>query len=300
MNDEGLMATLTFAHRVAVTRRPARSFPGRVSDGKEPMQIFKILVLGLDLSGSFASQRAAGQRISIPVDRMRAPKDRTRIRAFYDLVKDANRLEHVSPSSESVSSLVKRAKIQDDLAQALISQLKYENEYLKSASPNAITELYGQVYVPDLVHAVTKLNDPRSLPVLLEVLSMGQDIRRTIAGFGEVSVVPLVGKLSDDAGTVRWSAAQTLGFMLEKRRDLGLSSGAMSKIRESLLWSLDRKDDFMLREVAIDALASVEDSDVRGAMEQLAQSDSYSVVRSNRTVFPIREKANAWLAAHRK
>jgi hypothetical protein len=82
-----------------------------------------------------------------------------------------------------------------------------------SVIPDDGTEAYGEYY-GDVINAVVKLNDPRSITALVGAINTGNMAMNAIANFGTSALSQVIQQLSGSNPTMRSSAALTIGKMI--------------------------------------------------------------------------------------
>jgi len=121
----------------------------------------------------------------------------------------------------------------DQLKLAAIALLNTENanNTLKPSVISDDNEAYGEYY-GDVIQAVARLNDLRSISALVGAINTGNMAGDAIAGFGTSALELVLQQLSSQNDTVRGSAALTIGKMVDTNL-LG-DSNSRSKIRNAL------------------------------------------------------------------
>lgn len=159
-------------------------------------------------------------------------------------------------------------------------------------------------YFIDLAVIEARLRDKRSLPALVTVMDVSQTIEAFIASFGDDAVAPVTAQLTNPEQ--RFSAVQTLGFLLDARQQNKNppSSQSADQIQKQLL-ALTADSSGLVRRLAVRALefAKPTPETVR-AVRKLSLRDPYQVSvhrdRSIILVYPVREAAKDTLKAWAK
>ena len=174
----------------------------------------KIRILSFALIAAAVSPSVQAQTIDQLIAQMQSPDPNTRMSAFY-------RLARVGFGSS------------DRIKVAVIDLLTTENAN-NTLTPSTISdssEAYGEYY-GDLIGAVGRLNDPRSIGALVGAINTGNMVSDAIAGFGASALDAVILQLANSNVTMRGSAALTIGKMLDKGTVADPTS--VAKIRSAL------------------------------------------------------------------
>jgi len=149
---------------------------------------------------------------------------------------------------------------------------------------------------------ITKLRDPRAIPVLAKAVDVSNGVGTSLAEFGDAAVDPVIGVLSEPQLTE--GAVYTLGKLVQGAK-IGknrLSSQSLIRIRRELLRTTQHRSP-EVRIEAVQALAFLApDEDVLRVLEGVAANDAYHRTRQIEgiEVYPVRQAAKAALEAIKK
>lgn len=250
-----------------------------------------------------ASSAALAQDVNAKIDRLRAPSDSVRRRAFYELVQDAAHGQPVVRSMRGprIDLLGARARGDHVLGDALVAQLEHENALVRGASHGVpLPASYdAEGYYVDLMMTVADMRDRRTIKALIPGLGFSGPVKEVIVSFG-APVIPYVrDALHDDDRDVRAGAAQVLGLIAAGEDSLHITTGQRDTIRDALIGTALSADEAFVRQSAVVSLMNYSDASVRLAMQHVAEQDAVSTMSPNGTrIYPVRAAASQWLARH--
>jgi len=149
------------------------------------------------------------------------------------------------------------------------------------------TAYYG--YYPELIWAVSTLNDLRSMNALIGAITTGGMATGALIAFGIPAVRPIAELLDHDTANVRSSAVRTLSEMLVDSEAVRSDSESVSIIREAI-YRAATDQYFTVRMSAVGGLARLGDQESIALIQRIANKDSFRAdFQDNRYV--VRELA---------
>lgn len=179
---------------------------------------------------------------------------------------------------------------------ALIALLQRESIVFHAPSPGGMTEGYSD-YVGDLVVTVASLESPQAVEALVGMIETGWGAMNGLVRLGTQALPSLLRVADSTNAGVRTSAAYTLGRMVEKQTDIGLSASDVSTIRLKLMQRATDADPYV-RAAALQSLITFRDSAVRAIAVQALQ-DTFILRYEGSIQFPVRDAAREWLRGKR-
>jgi hypothetical protein len=248
---------------------------------------------------------ATAQRMVIPRQQLAASSDSVRIEAFSGLMKQALRLQAgpakgVRSVATPTVALAAEAERSPELRSALVDLLNRENARLSVTPMLTSGESFSEYYV-NVATTVARMQDPTVFRSLLPAIDNGDVMTSGIAAGGEQAVPDVLTILRDrSVSTRRYGAAITLGKIARGAGGPGVSAGALRTIRDGLLDAAHDSTDYVVRIVAIRALDSFDDPELRAAMARIASADSATSPRGATRIYPVRKAAQQWLDSRAK
>ncbi len=184
------------------------------------------------------------------------------------------------------------------LVAALTRLLETETDFQQSGAAPA-TEDYSNYY-GDVIHAVTTLRDPASLPVLMRCINTGGMAQRTLAGFGAAALNQGIKALPNADEETRHSLFRMFSAMSEPRNLNNVTSKGSEESLLNILLIGARDANPQSRRVSVEGLAHFSSSAAVDVLNRLAVSDPYKVTDPNGSAhYPVREAAARALQATR-
>ena len=173
---------------------------------------------------------------------------------------------------------------------ALVSLLLIENKLTSSGTPlpEEYTDYYG-----NLIMAVSVLRDIRSVEGLVGAVNTGGMAKGALSALGDQSLNATLAALkgSPDEET-QMNLADVLAEMATPGRTASFKDPASApKLKAALLDLAQSSEHPGVRKRAVVGLSQYSDQDVKSTLQQIAQSDPYSVSPAGKTLFPVRAAA---------
>lgn len=230
-----------------------------------------------------------------------SPDWKFRANAFYGLIQGLS-----GPPAHSIQGMVQKMLAQHPAEEGpiklgLIGLLHTENANVEDFKKrNAhFGEDYSNYY-GDVIGVIAALEDVRSMPELLGAITTGDMATRTLAGFGEIALPPVLSKLNDPDPLVRGAALFTLLEMVEM--DKVKETTSITKIKKAFLKALNDPDG-SVRGSAVFGLEKVGVKNAIPLLTQIAKHDP-DVLKGQKDgggdFYPVREAAEAEIARIRK
>jgi hypothetical protein len=246
----------------------------------------RALALAIAL-GTMVSGLAHGQSTRASVARLQSASHADRRAAFDSLLSSANAGRTSRSYRDTMANLAALAARQPEVGRGLIGLLEYENAHpteQESEDP----------YTGDLIAAVALLKDPSALNALMGAINTGHMATHGLAVLGDTAVPPLLRATAGPASLTRLSGLGALSDMVTMFPQPALSQDNRGRIRTVLVNALHDPDRFV-RETALEGLPAFHDPEVRAAITDVAQRDTFAVHDRGVVRYPVREAAVAAL-----
>ena len=179
----------------------------------------------------------------------------------------------------------KRAQI------ALMNRLKKETMLIKQKKVDEEGEGYFEYYM-NLLEAVTKLDDKRIVPLLVDSFGIvgGNAVPEKLSEFGDYAAKHILQKLGNRNRDVRDDAVFALNKLLKKKT---VTKKMRNQIKKELIIKATKDEDQFVRRSAIKGLEILSDKDVIPIIKKIAKEDPYSIkiVKTGRMKYPVRDAA---------
>lgn len=254
--------------------------------GREGIMTRRLSIVTWGLLLVIPCRPVTGQSLAPMLAQLQNPIDTARINAWNRLT-TFGRINHIAVCSPEAGR---------DVREGLIAALESEEAWIYAPYAGVRhSEDEVEDYFPDLIGCVAALHDARAVGALIRAIETGGGATNGLVALGNAAVPAVARTLAAATSSAsRLSAAQTLGSMSMRRRELSLTDASVAAIRTGLLSAL-KDSSVWVRQGAVTGLAQFTDTEVRGAMQTLATSDSGVMTRNGKRVFPVREGASAWL-----
>jgi hypothetical protein len=253
------------------------------------------IACALVLAVGAPSRSVHAQSLSDALSKLHSNVDTVRMSGFYEVFRIANAGFPASPSLRpGAERLAKYAHVNSSVTPALIELLERENVAIRHGAGRGLGEAYAVDYYGDLVGCVAALRDIHAVHALLGAIETGEMATQGLAALGEAAAPDVLRAARSTNHRIRISAVTTLAEMVADSPSPRLSNESRKAIRASLLSTLQDKN-ASLRMTGLDGLIYFPDSEVRGAVQNVAAHDPHVVRRNGREVYPIREQATLTL-----
>ncbi|MBI5298700.1 MAG: HEAT repeat domain-containing protein [Deltaproteobacteria bacterium] len=111
---------------------------------------------------------------------------------------------------------------------------KIREKYESSVEGAPDGEAYGEYYI-DLLDAVGKLRDPKTISFLVDSLEFGPGVARSLSELGDVAIPALIEKCHQGDEDERWWCLKALGLFYKQT----LSSDFKSQIKSTILKAVE-------------------------------------------------------------
>jgi HEAT repeat protein len=129
-------------------------------------------------------------------------------------------------------------------------------------------------------------------------MGTGHLVIRTLAGFGQAALDPVMAKLQSEGGVAKQGACVVLGLLLDPANPASIKDPAARKrIKDALKKAAQDMAGAYVRAAAAEGLARLDDPDIVPFLSNLAATDGYdaSNVVGTEGDFPVRKAAMASL-----
>ncbi len=251
----------------------------------------QVLLLSCVLCSASLSQPAAAQSVAPLLERIQHGEPREQEAAFAQLLMIGRGEVRRGPPQRADTTIQRLLRARPDEAELICSTL--------IASLEAENALPAREYHGDLISAVAALRDPRAAKALAGALHTGSLAREGVITIGSAAVSHVIAAAQDSQMSQRSAGATTLGHLVRRRGESGISDAQVEAIRSALL-SMLRDPHHYVRGSAINALDPfAADRLVQAEIARIADSDPYFSTKPNGEVwYDAREVAKSWLGKH--
>lgn len=246
----------------------------------------RAVALVITTLGTMVSGLAYGQSTRVPAG-LQSASHADRRAAFYSLLSAANPGGTSRSYRDTMANFAAFAARQPDMRRAVIDLLEYENAHPGERESE-------DSYTGDVIAAVAALKDPSALNALMGAVRTGHMATHGLALLGDAAVPSLLRATAGPASFTRMSGLQALSDMVTTTPQPALSADNRDRIRAILLNALHDPDRF-IRETALDGLPAFHDPEVRAAITDVAQRDTFAANDQGVVRYLVREAAVAAL-----
>lgn len=253
-----------------------------------------LYLLTLTISSIASAQQPASleKTVSAILVRMASPDLTTRETAFAEVLalvgEGYKGTDEIDYRTALPAFFGKNQELAERVKLGLIGLLKADNEEFFGAPQRALTETDSEHYA-QVIDIVSRLDDERAIPSLVDAISTGMMATTGILKFGEQALEPVLAQLNNRSPEIRSSAVGVAISILQTKNDDVSRDRIIALIRAAI-----GDPEFLVRSSALRAIEKLDDwQPFLPALQEMAEHDPFIV--PGKSGYPLRVRAKKLL-----